>query len=336
MNYYDAIIIRFSDDDGAFHNIIIDGGDCKSRRLCYVNGLKERLKTIFERGESIDLWIISHIDDDHIGGLLHFVDDEEFFLSNADKLKSVWFNYVSNEDYFVHRSGEIGVKSGIRLRDAILNNKIQVLSDITVGHKCQVGDAEMKVIAPNLDSLNRLKLLWRNAEFKDFTNTSDGNISAKEDDYSMDLERFDTDKYDEDSDEKNNSSIAVVLSYHGKNFLFAADSCSSLLLEGLNSQGFMVNGKAYLELMHVPHHGSCRNSSKYLFDSIECNTFVVTGDGRNRYHLPHKETLARLLKSKSGGINIHFSTCTCALKSVFKHEEMWNINIYYNADFKYE
>ena len=71
-NYYDAIVIRYDGNDGIFHNILIDGGDYRNATLCYKDNIKPRLQQIFNAGEVIDLWIITHIDDDHIGGIKYF------------------------------------------------------------------------------------------------------------------------------------------------------------------------------------------------------------------------------------------------------------------------
>lgn len=35
MQYYDAIIVSFNDDEGNAHNIIVDGGEVKSPKYCY-------------------------------------------------------------------------------------------------------------------------------------------------------------------------------------------------------------------------------------------------------------------------------------------------------------
>lgn len=43
MLYYDAIIIRFTGDDGSVHNIFVDGGNINSRKFCYTDRLKKNL-----------------------------------------------------------------------------------------------------------------------------------------------------------------------------------------------------------------------------------------------------------------------------------------------------
>ena len=76
---------------------------------------------------------------------------------------------------------------------------------------------------------------WNDKEFKDVAQTADGLIKGGEWDYDKKFKDFNMELYKEDNEVKNNSSIAFVLSYHGYNLLFSADSCSSILSNGLNN-----------------------------------------------------------------------------------------------------
>ena len=93
----DGFSIRFRGDDHLFYNILIDGGVEKGN--IYLETLRREIEEIMHRGECIDLWIITHIDDDHIGGILRFIKDKTL-AQNVDLSKtSFWYNY-SNYDYY--------------------------------------------------------------------------------------------------------------------------------------------------------------------------------------------------------------------------------------------
>lgn len=327
MAFYDAIIISFDGNDGIRHNILIDGGDYDSVKYCYTDRLKIKLQEIFGKEENIDLWIISHIDNDHIGGLVNFVNDQDFFNANSSKLHCVWMNYGGKGDYHVHKDGEIGYNQGKELRGLLQESGIRLVSGVSVGLRLAIAGAVLTVIGPNKDCLNKFQTWWSKREFKDSVSTTTGHIAAKACDYDKAFADFDENSYDEDSSITNRSSIAVVLTYNENDYLFAADSCSSIIIEGLISQGFINEGKANLSLLHVPHHGSCRNTSKNLLDMVDCNTYVITGNGRNKYNLPNKETIGRLLKSNTEAFTIHFPNYSISIDSITKNEKTENLTL---------
>jgi len=90
----DAILISFR-ENGAIRNILIDGGmpttyvqKGKNGKLEY-GELKETVDKIKDNNEKIDLLVLTHVDDDHIGGVL------KWFEKDKDAYKligKVWFN----------------------------------------------------------------------------------------------------------------------------------------------------------------------------------------------------------------------------------------------------
>lgn len=336
MQYYDAIFIHFADDDGRVHHIILDGGEIKSPKYCYYNRLKERLEEIFNRGESIDLWVITHIDDDHIGGLYSFINDIGFFEDHQHQLNEVWMNYGGVGDYDVQRGGTIGYSGGKKLRDVLHEKGICVKDEIRAGFITSIATAEIVVIAPDSDSYNRYVAWWDKKEFGNNVITSDGLISGGDWDYEIQFKDFDLNHYEEDKDVKNNSSIAFVLTYHNYCLLFSADSCSSELMTGLENVGIVKAGKIKLDLVHIPHHGSSHNSSFEFLKSIDCPRYTITGNGENRFRLPDKETIARLIAANPNGCELHFTERNSKLEEIFVGEDDYNISICFNASYVFE
>ena len=336
MLFYDAIFISFTDDEGGTHNIIVDGGEIKQKKFCYTDRLKKRLEVLFERGESIDLWIITHIDNDHIGGLYHFINDMAFFEAHYEQLKEVWMNYGGNEDYDVQRTGRIGYQDGKKLRDVLKERQVCIKQGIHAGYTATLIDTTITIVAPDENSLKRYIEWWNHKEFRDAVQTADGLIKGGEWDYDKKFKDFDLSLYEEDNDVKNNSSIAFVLSYNGHQLLFAADSCSTILTKGLKDTDMMKDGKFKFDLMHIPHHGSCRNSSTLFLTNIECQQYVITGNGANRYRLPDKETIARLIAAKPSGCELHFTHMNSKLKEIFADDDSGNLRVVSNANFTFE
>lgn len=65
-------------------NILVDTGPPASYEI-----IKNLQDDIYKTGEKIDLLVISHIDDDHIGGLLSLVEKNEF---KPEVYKEIWIN----------------------------------------------------------------------------------------------------------------------------------------------------------------------------------------------------------------------------------------------------
>lgn len=336
MQYYDAIFIRFTDEDGRTHNIIVDGGEISKQKYCYIDSLKKKLEDLFNRGESINLWIITHIDNDHIGGLYHFINDIEFFEAHKEQLKEVWMNYGGKGDYDVQRTGRIGYQDGKKLRELLKEKQVCVKQDILAGYTATFFDSKITVVAPNETAFNRYINWWNNKEFEEAVQTADGLIKGGEWDYEKKFKDFDVTQYNEDKEVKNNSSIAFVLSYHGHQLLFAADSCSSILINGLMKANIMKEGKWKFDLMHIPHHGSCRNACTVFLKSIDCPLYVITGNGTNQYQLPDKETIARLIAANPYGCELHFTQMNFKLKEIFADDDYGSLKVVGDANFTFE
>lgn len=83
----DSILVSFS-EDGKTRNILIDGGPgiTYSKRP---KALKTEIEQILKRRENIDLLVVTHIDDDHIGGIIKLFEYGEI---DPKIIKEVWFN----------------------------------------------------------------------------------------------------------------------------------------------------------------------------------------------------------------------------------------------------
>lgn len=336
MKYYDAIIMRFTDEDGIMHNILVDGGEIRSPKYCYNDNLKKELENILCGGGSIDLWVITHIDNDHIGGLYNFINDTDFFEAHHKQLKEVWMNYGGNGDYEVQKTGTIGYHGGKALRDLLKEKQVCVKQGILAGYTANICDTTITVVAPDEEAMMRYVEWWNSQEFNDAVQTSEGLIKGGEWDYDKKFKDFNLTQYEEDNEVKNNSSIAFVLSYHNHQLLFAADSCSSILMKGLIRTAIMKEGKLKLDFMHIPHHGSCRNISTLFFKNIDCSLYVITGNGANQYHLPNKETIARLIAANPSGCELHFTQVNSRLKQIFADDDCGNLKVVDGACFTFE
>ncbi|MDE9439754.1 MBL fold metallo-hydrolase [Staphylococcus xylosus] len=80
----DCFLISFGEEKRK--HILIDCGYADT----YHNYLKEDLLKVKKRGEKINLFIVSHIDEDHILGAIAFIEDNN--NSRFIEVEEVWYN----------------------------------------------------------------------------------------------------------------------------------------------------------------------------------------------------------------------------------------------------
>lgn len=328
----DSIRIKYLGDDNVIHNILIDGGP--ENWLLYRNSLQKEIIDIISSRENIDLWIISHIDNDHIGGLLNLIKDKDL-LEQLDLSKTTfWYNYSENDDYKVSTNinNLISVSQGIRLRDFLLSKSI-VTDKIIEGFAMQLYGIELMVLSPSIEVYNELLNKWNNKEIEIGQAKCSKLISNTQNDYNIPIDAFDIYNYEEDNSIWNKSSIALLLKYNNKELLLSADSTSSTLISSLTRLGYSRDNKINVECMQLPHHGSRMNTSKELLDMINCSKYIICGDAINKHKLPNKETIARLLYSKEQKVvDLYFSTMNSQLSSMFSVDNL-NIKSLCNINF---
>ena len=90
-NHGDCILVTHEGSDGTF-NLLIDGGNPGTFKYGPQDRIKGELCILLDelkaQGQHLDLVILTHIDDDHIGGLLKALKTPSY----GQLVKSVWFN----------------------------------------------------------------------------------------------------------------------------------------------------------------------------------------------------------------------------------------------------
>ncbi|MEM9548536.1 MAG: MBL fold metallo-hydrolase [Bacteroidota bacterium] len=309
-NNGDCIWISFTDEYNQPVNILIDGGT-KATYLELDRGRNEVIKgelyhvveSIRTKNQKIDLLILTHIDNDHIGGILRWFEEDPQF---ADLIDNVWFNsakliseyfkteninqdFLSSKRAFI-KSQKIGVAEGIKFEELIDRNDIWQRQIIQTGDQLEVGRARFTILSPNLYNLKRLLDKWERHEKK-------MTISRSRNDYEFTIEEFlnSEDKFSEDASRHNGSSIAFIMTWKGKNWLFTADSLPSTIALSLEKMGYTEQNPIEVEFFMVSHHGSKSNTSTKLLTLVKCDNYVLSTNGERHGH-PHKQCLARIVK----------------------------------------
>jgi len=301
--------------------ILIDGGSGG----VYTKILKKRLEELRGKKGQLDLRLVmvSHIDADHITGILDmFRDLAERQADGEDpryQITSLWHNAFGElaggkaaaaavESSVVGASlgGSLpkgldwpveavvaSVKQGNDLRGFAKKLHVSVNAEtkgglVKAGAKIKFGPGlTFTVLGPHQAELDALEKEWEHSKSKK-RGASEAAIAA---DY---LNRT----------VPNLSSIVVLAEAKGakgktRRLLLPGDSGGDLILNGLKSAGLLdKKGTIHVDLLKVQHHGSNHSVDIDFFRNVTADQYVISGNGK--HGIPHKDTLGWLSEARSG------------------------------------
>ncbi|NDV45890.1 MBL fold metallo-hydrolase [Paludibacter sp. 221] len=319
-------------------NIIIDGGigDTYQNNVGRKGELFDAVESIRALKQNIDLLVLTHFDDDHIGGILRWLNKDK----DASKLiRKVWFNsgkeianklesdenkdldieIVDGADDF-HTSPKQGIKFEKYLRD----NNLWEGEIIEQGKVHDLFGLKFKILSPNPEKLdNLLKLYEKQKDY--FTSGAEYDFQTSLKDF-IDEENQPIFKFKKDTSVANGSSIAFIMDYESKCFLFLADAHPSIVIEGLNRFGYDKNNPLNAELVKIAHHGSMYNTNKEFLEIVKTDNYLISSNA-TKHGLPNKRTIARIINNNPNAI-IHFNY---DLRDQIFLEEDWNDCLLFKA-----
>jgi hypothetical protein len=298
----DCLLLRHDDD-----LILIDGGP----PTVYRDTLKPRLQELMaERPQPLFLRMVmvSHIDDDHIGGLgamfADAVDRMENHLGAPEwAAGELWLNAfgaltgagptagagdahgAALDDLVGAAPGSesqaiaASIPGGIALhQDAItlgIGRNTSFGGDLVQGGRAieVVPGLEFTVVSPDQPRLEGLRTKWQKWEH-DHPAQEAANV---------------------DRSVFNLSSIVVLARAGGRTLLLTGDARSDDICGGLRTAGLLP---LQVDVLKLPHHGSSRNVAPEFFAQVRARHYVISGNGRDGN--PEDETLAMLAQARAG------------------------------------
>lgn len=304
---------------------LIDGGPAD----VYGPQLKPRLAAIrAARGLQaadtlpLDLLLVSHIDDDHIRGILELT-DELIVARDARrplplKIRDVWHNsfddVIGSSPNELHAAvaatygaaalaGELDVEGlepaagrvlasipqGVRLRDDIRGLKLRLNRQFD-GHPVVAADNTRFDMGKGLSLAvagpmqDELAALHKAHEAWFKKQEGERNTKAA-------LAAF------TDTSVPNLSSLVVLAEVGGRRMLLTGDARGDKILLGLERVGALApGGQLHVDVLKAPHHGSDRDVAPVFFERITADHYVFSGDGEHGN--PERATLEMLFRAR--------------------------------------
>lgn len=300
----DCLFIRHQ-QDGSIFNLLIDGGPAETfgQLYGYAKPLRSLLEELRERNESIDLAIITHVDDDHIGGILEAMSYDDYlpFL-----VKEFWFNsYRLISSIVVEQNDKKNEVSGI----ADAESKTSISQGVTLEEKLsklnwynQVihndipplirSGLEFTILSPSVKTLQRLGKKWE----REYPQTEKKTAKAESDHNFPFSHFFCADQFKSDPSIPNGSSIAFILKIGNIKLLLLADSHAGIVEKKLRSLGYSSDNPLECSMVKISHHGSKGNTSQSLLSLLSSKRYVISTDSSIFRH-PDKRTIARILSA---------------------------------------
>ena len=302
----DAIWVEYGDPQSP-HRMLIDGGARSATCATIVELMNARIGAA---DPDFELIVLTHIDADHITGLLNLFEDRTVALRPRD----VWFNgwehlpsdlmgskQAERLSMAIHKrhlswNNDFGGKA-VRLVGTLAQPNPDVLPEITLP-----GGMVLTLLSPTYEGLAKLRPVWKDELDKahlvpgsaaqlvgeaDRLGGARGPLQPDEDA----KERFKS-----DTSEANGSSIAFLAEYNGRSALFTGDAHAPVLESSLRT--LLRNrgqDKLTVHAFKLPHHGSKYNLSPELLGLLNTRRFLISTDGTSSSRHPDPVALARII-----------------------------------------
>jgi beta-lactamase superfamily II metal-dependent hydrolase len=308
----DSLLLHFG-DRASPKLILIDGGPGG----VYGTTLRKRLddiKTVRSPGQPLPIRavMVSHIDDDHIHGVLDLTQDlvekQDRATEPPYRVQSLWHNsfddIIAQESNLLHSSLAAAAQAAatgsplpaevtLSLPGAVIMASVEQGRDLRL-------DAEKLSLNINQEWGKKLILAPKSGAKTVKMGTdlevtvigpNEDRLEALQEEWARQLKKIKKAQPKEaqalaaafvDNSVFNLASIILLFKAGGRQMLLTGDARGDDILGGLKRLGLLRQGKFHVDLFKVPHHGSDRNISTDFFRQVTADHYVISGDGTNQ------------------------------------------------------
>jgi len=278
---------------------LIDGGPARN----YDKNLRPELVALAKAGRGLELVVLSHVDNDHVIGLLDFIVEQG--SQPVIDVAGLWLNSfgatvgagggadieprvaalaAAGARAKVAAATVLGIRQGHRLAGEARAQEIPLNAAFGGGvilakqgqQPIQLGNLRLHIVGPTRGNLEALQDQWhdwlaeREAAAPEVAAMADKSIP-------------------------NLSSVMFVAESGKRRMLLTGDGRGDHLLDGLVEAGLAPQRRLHVDLFKLPHHGSDRNADRELFERVTADAYVLSANGK--YGNPDLATLEWIVES---------------------------------------
>ncbi|HQR27395.1 MAG TPA: MBL fold metallo-hydrolase [Nocardioides sp.] len=296
----DCLLVECPREQGRPWRMLVDGGPPDTWPL-----LLARLQRLPADDRHLDVVVVTHIDSDHIGGMIPFLDSEF-----ADEVGDFWFNgrtHLPGDPIRSVSQGESLVAALIDQPSARTRpwNLAFGGGPIDTGEEAGFldlapvdGGPRVTVLSPTTKRLTALAAAWYETVEAAKRGPGEGTPDVLEP--LDDLAAVAAQESPRDASVPNGSSIALLLEHRGASVVLGADAFGTVLGAGLAGVA-AARGLDTLpvDAFKLPHHGSKSNVIDAMLRVAPAQHYLVSSNG-DIFHHPDDAALARVVTTRPG------------------------------------
>ena len=284
----DALLLKFGTRESP-RFLLVDGGPKET----WTRHLQAVLRQVKQEGGDLDLVILSHVDNDHVIGLVDYFAELQASTAGLPAAKALWHNSFNAA---LDPSGALSLRfrtmmNGVRAQ--AMGSAAIAVNGIAEGNSLRLKALALRVPINQLASggpitVESASTPWQSSNLTlQVVGPTQANLDALRDEWEkwLDTHEGDIDPYvmaNADRSIPNLSSIMLLAEADGKRLLLTGDGRSDHLLDGLQQAGLLdAEGALHVDVLKLPHHGSDRNVSKAFFKKVTADEYVASADGTN-------------------------------------------------------
>lgn len=315
--YGDCLWIEYGKEGGKTHRVLVDGGLAECGKV-----LRKKIRALLPEERRFDLGVVTHIDTDHINGMINLLRD----IPDGLTFDYFWFNGYDQ----IKPSGIKGIAQGIELSTLLTNletrekrsfwnkpfrRKAVMLPDSGIPRTVTLkGGMKMTILGPSPRGVTELFREWekvvREARMtpqpEEMAEPAGEEETLREEEAEIfSVEELAESDFTQDDSPSNGSSIVLLAQFEGESILLTGDAFPGDIVAGIR-RIIPVGEKLPLSAFKVPHHGSRNNNSNELFEACDCRSYMVSTNGKKHGH-PDREGIARILVHSAGDTALYFN-----------------------------